>query len=61
MKVRTLFKVLCTGCTPIEFVDRNGSRSRNIAWIPLDWRIVKMFISSENDLVIHVDGDFETL
>ncbi len=61
MKVRTLFKVLCTNCTPIEFVDKNGSRSRNVAWIPLDWRVVKMLVSLDGDLIIYVDGDFETL
>jgi len=60
-KLRTLYKVLCTNCTPIEFVDSNNNRSLSIAFISADAVVTRMYTKSDGTLVVHLKGTFEEL
>lgn len=60
-KLRTLYKVLCTNCTFVEFVDSNNSHSLSIESISTDAVVTRMYTKSDGTLVIHLKGTFDEL
>ena len=60
MNVQTILNLL-DAVTPIDWVDRHGNHTLHSDLVPHNWNVTKLWVDSDGFLVIHVDGDFNTL